>query len=398
MSFRLFSFIALALAWARPAHAYAWMLRHAHHDCATCHADPSGGGLLTAYGRTQGRALLTGRNASPANDFLFGAVELPDALLLGADYRGAVGSEGREGSGYSAVRYTQLQLDAAAELRLGRVRLNGSLGYDHDRALAAALTTRERDNLISRTHWLGVALGAHDEVLLRAGRMNLPYGVRGPERRLFIRSPGIIGLGAHSDLEQGQQHGAAVAFSSGALRGELMGILGNYQVTPSVFRERGYSGFVEIAALPTLALGASSLITHAERSLDSGVPLWRHAHGVFTRALPWQPLVLLAEGDLLVDSAAPAATPSGAPVTHLGYAALLQADFDLWQGLHALATLETGRPAVSGAGACYSGWASLAWFFAPHIDLRVDAIQQSVAVGGTRLASTTWSAQLHAAL
>lgn len=44
--------------WSETAHAYAWMIRHGYGGCVTCHADPSGGELLTAYGRIQGDLLL----------------------------------------------------------------------------------------------------------------------------------------------------------------------------------------------------------------------------------------------------------------------------------------------------------------------------------------------------
>ncbi len=46
------------LLWAKPASAYAWMLRHSYTGCGVCHADPSGGELLTLYGRMQGNLLL----------------------------------------------------------------------------------------------------------------------------------------------------------------------------------------------------------------------------------------------------------------------------------------------------------------------------------------------------
>ena len=49
----------LAMLSAQPrAHAYAWMIRHGYTNCATCHADPSGGAVLTPYGRAQGSLLL----------------------------------------------------------------------------------------------------------------------------------------------------------------------------------------------------------------------------------------------------------------------------------------------------------------------------------------------------
>src|SRR5437879_3832052 len=90
--------VLLMIAWARPAHAYAWMIRHEYTSCAQCHADPSGGSLLTPYGRAQGELLLRSQyskrdaDAEPGKmkDFLWGLIPLPEeTLLLGGDVRNA---------------------------------------------------------------------------------------------------------------------------------------------------------------------------------------------------------------------------------------------------------------------------------------------------------------------
>src|SRR5450631_4100883 len=47
------------------APAYAWMTKHAYAGCPVCHADPSGGELLTAYGRAQSDLLLRMRYGKP---------------------------------------------------------------------------------------------------------------------------------------------------------------------------------------------------------------------------------------------------------------------------------------------------------------------------------------------
>jgi hypothetical protein len=52
------------VAWSNPAHAYTWMIRHGYGGCPTCHADPSGGELLTAYGRVQSDLVLRMRYGS----------------------------------------------------------------------------------------------------------------------------------------------------------------------------------------------------------------------------------------------------------------------------------------------------------------------------------------------
>src|SRR5690349_16955203 len=91
----LTAFVAVVFALllsARPAAAYPWMIRHEYTGCAICHGDPSGGGVLTPYGRAQGDLLLrmqysqpkpgeeTGE-ASPTAGFLWGLINTPDWFL-----------------------------------------------------------------------------------------------------------------------------------------------------------------------------------------------------------------------------------------------------------------------------------------------------------------------------
>ena len=52
--------LLVALLWllVGPAHAHSWMIREGYATCAECHLDPSGGGLLTDYGRAQSEILM----------------------------------------------------------------------------------------------------------------------------------------------------------------------------------------------------------------------------------------------------------------------------------------------------------------------------------------------------
>src|SRR5687768_1637957 len=53
-------------------------------QCAQCHLAPAGGGLLTAWGQEEGAdTIARGGNGQ----FLHGAVELPEAITLGGDFR-----------------------------------------------------------------------------------------------------------------------------------------------------------------------------------------------------------------------------------------------------------------------------------------------------------------------
>lgn len=369
------------------ASAYPWMIRHDYAGCNMCHADPSGGGLLTPYGRAQGEILLRMRYGQPAGDeepgkvkdFLFGLVPTGDSILLGGDVR-TLALATKPSIGSFDSRVLLMQADATGQISIDRVRANGSLGFAQEGANGAAITHGDA-KMVSRVHWVGVDLGADREVLVRAGRMNLPFGIRSIEHTMWIRSE------TRTDINAAQQHGVAVAYNGNGIRAEIMGIAGNFQLSPDAFRERGYSAYVEVAPTTSLAIGASSLITHASRDVDTSTPEWRHAHGVFARYSPKEPLVLSAEADFLM-----ASHPTQ---TAYGMASMLQADLEFVQGLHGMVTGEILDHSFGNDPVSFGGWLSGAWFFAPHADVRIDAIEQSVAVGTSRIGMTSLLAQLH---
>ncbi len=388
------------------AEAYPWMLRHHDSGCANCHADPSGGGLLTTHGRAAGDLLLRmpygprPEEASRSAGFLLGAVKLPNGVLLGGDVREAALYVKPAGQPATTDVFL-MQGDVTAQATVSRMRANASLGFAQKGALPTALTRGAKDNLVSRVHWLGVDLGDEKQFLVRAGRMNLPFGLRSVEHVAWTRSF------TRTDANQSQQDGAAFAWNLDAWRGEVMAIAGNFQERPDAFRERGYSGYVEWDPVRNFTVGASSLITHASRGLDpNGVPLTadliRQAHGVFLRYVPVTPLVLSMESDFLYDSQ-PASAAVGA-INGAGLVNQIQADFEPIQGLHFVAIGELLdrksdlASATGGTQPWLRGWGVVNWFFAPHADVRVDAIYESDAQGGQRIGITTLLGQIHAYL
>jgi hypothetical protein len=383
LAFLFVSFFAASF-WAPSASAYAWMIRHDYTGCATCHVDPSGGGVLTAYGRAQSDLLLRTRyggagaseEPSPSAGFLWGAVDPPDWFLPSGTFR-ALALATKTGSAAFTRDFILMQADLRAAVVTGHLRAYGSVGVVSSNGSAASLA----GNVVSREHWVGYAFGADDAFLVRAGRIDLPYGLRSIEHTLFVRSA------TRTDLNDTQQHGVSLAYSGDLVRGEVMGIAGNYQVSSDAYRERGYSAYVEVAPWSSAAFGASSLVTHAAKDLYLKVPDTRQAHGIYARYAPVTPLVLMAEGDVVVNSA-----------TGTGYATMLQADVEPIQGLHFIATGEVGANAPqigAGSGSSYSGWLGVNWFFAPHADVRIDAMRESVAMGQSRLPITAVMAQLH---
>jgi hypothetical protein len=414
--------LLVILAVAEDAHAYSWMIRHGYSGCTTCHTDPSGGELLTPYGRAQGDLLLRMRygkdsvsaaasdtstqgdsfdsfdsfdegggkttdkkstevapppeesGPSPTAGFLFGAFDLPEFLLLGGAYRHAFLYEGD-------FRQFPMQADLWGQMVFGRFHVGGTIGVAKVKAgsphsRAAQITTNQGDelNVLSRTHWIGMDLGASRDVMVRAGRLNLPFGIRIPEHTMWIREA------TRTDRESDQQHGVSVAFNGSEMRGEVMGIAGNYQVNPDRYRERGYSAYIETTSFEPVAVGASSLLTFAKADAitleqDSTA---RGAHGLFMRAKVSRPLVVFVEANALHTSR-----------RDLGYVGFLQADLEIVQGLHFGATgeiLDQGYIRNTNADGTdvkrepglgnprFGAWGTIDWFFLPHLEVRADAI------------------------
>lgn len=386
LAFILFAF---ALTFTRAASAYPWMVRHGSKTCNTCHVDPSGAGLLTPFGRDQGDAVLRTQFGPPPADhnvggFLFGLVKEPEGFRFGGSIRNALLLMKPEDK-KASVRSILMQADLRAGLDFERVKAAVSFGIIPIGGQLAAIIPDKGLVLASREHWLGVTLGS--AFLLRAGRMNLPYGIRNNEHTMWIRSA------TRTDINVAQQHGLSLNYSTKTMRGEVMAIAGNYQLPPDVYRERGYSGYFEYFVVPKASVGVSSLITHAGGDLYASVrsPFTRQAHGLFSRSVLAKSTVILAQADLLI------AKRTGVD-TKLGYVGMLQVDIEPVRGVHVAPALELLKSPGSTSGASLGGWVSATWFFAPHLDFRLDGIYRSFDTPVGRVGNLTALAQIHAYL
>lgn len=369
--------IALTVALtASSALAFPWMVKHNYGACGSCHVDPSGGGQTTSYGRAQADVLVRWKAHRPpageeeevpksANFLWF--LALPDAINLSGNMRsGALVTPG------SPVRPLLMAADVTATVSLDRFLLHATAGFGLHNQAAKAIVAPLCDpaqrtssggqcgpSFVAREYWAGAKFN-DDAVMLRVGRLNLPFGLRNAEHLSYVRTLTL------TDINTGQQLGAAVAYNAEALRAEVMGIAGNFQMGPDIYRERGYAAFAEYAFKPTAYLGVSSLIAAAQADPSTQRATVRHAHGLFARYAPTESLALLGEVDFLAWVAPPA-------LDRIGFAAFLQADWEVLQGLHIIGT---GEGAHGGAqfGPSLGAWASVAWYFAPHCELRLDNI------------------------
>lgn len=382
-------------AWSADAHAYAWMIKHGMAKCNSCHTDPSGGETLTHMGRVSSETLLSGPfgDGSAGNSSkLFGFLDEPDTVRLGGSLR----AMGILDTDSGAATVFPMQADFYGQADFGSVRLGWSLGgsraserYEHTSKAVLFADVEEKAFVpVSRTHWLGYEF--NDNLLLRAGRLNLPFGMRVPNHVLWVRDD------TTTDRESDQQHGLALAYSGGHWRGEFMVSLGNFQLPNDANRERGYSGHVEYLLNPRMAIGVSSLVLAAAQELLTETPdVLRQAHGVTGRFGISPELAVLAEFNVTKRSN-----------FGIGYVGMLQADYEFLRGLHLTVTgeiLDSGlkqqpasvtdvvpaavgatptaaqalaaESALSGQGEPRLGvWGSVSWYLLSHLDLRLDLV------------------------
>jgi len=381
---RLFALVGLLLVAIGPrvAWAYPGMIRHGYTGCAECHQDPAGGGALTEYGRAQSEVLLPtvwkhreGQEPGDEKDFLFGWVGLPEAVTLQADSRSLLIPEP------SNFRFIQMQTDLRGQVEVGKVRGYASVGWVSEGArMARVFDTGSTGAVVSREHWIGVE--AADGVLVRAGSFTVPYGLRTEEHRLFAQDM------LRSNINDSQPLGLGVFAQRGRLRGEVMGIAGDFQVRPDVFRERGVSAMGAWAPSSKAEVGVSGLFTHANLDVDLLEERTRRALGVFGRVSPVEPLVFLGQGDVLLD------TVGGHPRN--GATAYLQADWEVVQGAHVKATGEWCDDDFSdGASVPVTGWLTGQWFLLPRVDVRLDALRGTLYCSPGTAPQTMGLAQLH---
>jgi hypothetical protein len=362
MRFLTILLAAFVFAWSRAASAYPFMIQHGYASCGECHVDPSGGGVLSEYGRGQAEILMrTAWKTRPEDwepsrtkDFAFGAVTLPEWLGLQADGRVLVIPEPAN------TRVIVMQSDLRAAVHTDHVVAYGSAGWVDEGATAAWVSSNpgQGGNLVSREYWLGWK--PDKELLVRAGRMALPFGIRSEEHKLFVRSA------TETDTNAQQQVGADAVWSSDKFRAELMGIAGNIQVRPDSFRERGYSAVGSYAPSNRVEIGASSLLAHAQIDTVTITEQIRQAHGLFTRFSPVDRVAVLGEADLLID---------GTLGPRFGAASYLQLDVEALSGFHVKGTGEWCDDDFADAdGSTTRGTGTLLWFFASHVDVRADAM------------------------
>jgi hypothetical protein len=173
----LFSFLLPVSALAFPE-----LTRYGYNSCIACHVSPSGGGLLTSYGRSLSSEVLSTWGTEKDGGLFWRAVDreaIEKYLLVGGDVRGV--QVHHENSNVKDGRFIYMQSDM-------------EFGFNQDHwggAIAIGQVQNDVWKPFARSYY--AFWRPRDELTIRAGRFFPSYGLRLPDHIAFTRS--FLGFG-----------------------------------------------------------------------------------------------------------------------------------------------------------------------------------------------------------
>jgi hypothetical protein len=179
--------VATVLAGASgSAQAYPeFQLATGNGRCSLCHISPTGGGLINDYGRSESSDTISQFGGN--GDFLYGVYKEPSWIKLGVDLRGAfLAKQQVDDPEYYVF---PMQGDTYAWFRAGSFSLYTSVG-PHANVRESSLN---KHPFGSREYWL-MWRPKTTGYYARAGRFMMPFGLRSPDHRMYVRRD--LGLGA----------------------------------------------------------------------------------------------------------------------------------------------------------------------------------------------------------
>ncbi len=178
--------------------AFPEMVTHGYGNCISCHASPTGGGLLTPYGRALSKELLSAKSSEKTKNeeqFLKGWFTPPAKLELGGDIRFM--QMFMDSKYETSGRAILMQADLEAQLTLDpRTRILATAGRLETNSTPNKIT----DTFISRRHWVNLLIGPDDnkeKYQVRVGRFFPAYGLNIAEHNTVTRR----GLGFDQNQE-----------------------------------------------------------------------------------------------------------------------------------------------------------------------------------------------------
>jgi hypothetical protein len=329
--------VALAALHGSTAAAFPENVRYGYASCSTCHASPTGGGVLTPYGREASEEFMGTWSRKGENALLEGAVRPPDWLNVGGDIRTL--SVALDNGAYKEKAAFPMQAEVEFAVRFGQY-LTGVMAFG----------AYDTDAQFQRMYLLS---NINDHVFVRLGRFFPAFGIYSAEHDIPTRG----GLGF--DVEQ----------ESYNVEAGYMGEQGEI-ILDSIFKsgsrdpadkETGASLRAAWYAGGKSQVGLSLLSTKGN--------IWnRQVGGVF--AVTGLTKSSYLQGEIDAESKRPEHTDDVSTGKNQRFVTYEKVGWEMLRGLHLLATYEASRSRQGHFDP--NEWAAgpgLQWFPRPHFEL-----------------------------
>lgn len=337
----LCSFLISSVAFSRPEFS-----RYGYFSCVSCHASPSGGGALTAYGRGFAAEKLSSFTYNNAEQPLHGLVgQVPEWLISGGNIRLVQTYADTAAARSSSFFRMQADLELGAQYKgFWVVGTAGYYGPDD---------SKEGQKLQYRRHYARLDLG--ENWVVRAGKFTPRFGLMIPDHSSPVKRGIGLGQGKENDTAQ-------VIFLSETIEASLDYFVGDQIDKELKGLESGASGNIYWAPLSDARLGIHLLSSAVD---TFGAEQERQVVGASAAAKLPKDWFVMTEHDYMK------LTQNGSDTR--GYFSTTRFGFDMARGLLAFVKHDIYRPDVKDNAATtrYSGVGSQ-WFPHPHFDITAE--------------------------
>lgn len=353
----LCSVLLLTLINLPDAKAFPEMIRHGYVNCTVCHTSLVGGNLLTPYGRSLSKELLSqptllGRNLGDGTEsLLHGFAEPPEWLTAGGDLRLLQTMTESKQASKGRFMIMQVDLDFSAQVE-PHTRLFASLGRIEPRvenATAKDYVTSPRYGFeyVFKEPPPDSEVDDH-RIALRVGRLMPAYGILFAEHTFASRS--------YLDFGPGQERTAAELSWTYGMHSLIATAVLNQNVGNQNKKESGGILQASTALARTYKIG----LNYYDTLRDDGAGSWRRKiYGVYGL------LGFTPDWYLLFDLNRPQRSDGKwgiVETTKLGH--------ELWQGFHVFAVHEFANLNSEEPDPKYEAYSlGTQWYPAPHWEL-----------------------------
>jgi len=167
---KVFSILSFTLM-AQTSLAFVENVSHGYVNCMACHASPSGGGLLTDYGRSLSKELMSTWGWENSEAPLFGAIKQTENFKVGGHLR-ALQSH-FDNPQLKRGRFFLMQQNLELGYKIGKAWLIGTFGTKE-----GPDGTKDKGTFLSEHHYVLYELS--DTSFLRVGKYKIPFGINDP--------------------------------------------------------------------------------------------------------------------------------------------------------------------------------------------------------------------------